>query len=120
MSAFRPLPLGQRIPGSPHSVSCSLPTMRDVRGYEEKDPEVTKHMTSGYPRFVVHPFAKKAGAHLLRTLGLAGHAIWLTSSIRAAEQLRLHLGEPAKLLPTDAALTGVTFPEDATLSSRAK
>lgn len=94
--------------------------MRDVIGYEEKDPEVTKHMTSGYPRFVVHPFAKQAGAHLLRTLGLAGHAIWLTSSIRAAEQLRLHLGEPAKLLPTDAALTGVTFPEDATLSSRAK
>jgi cystathionine gamma-synthase len=120
MSVFTHLPLGQRIPASLHGVSASLPTMRDVIGYEEKDPEVTKHMTSGYPRFVVHPFAKKAGAHLLRTLGLAGHAIWLTSSIRAAEQLRLHLGEPAQLLPTDAALTGVTFPEDATLSSRAK
>ncbi|HSI09811.1 MAG: PLP-dependent transferase [Rariglobus sp.] len=120
MSVFTHLPLGQRIPASLHGVSASLPTMRDVIGYEEKDPEVTKHMTSGYPRFVVHPFAKQAGAHLLRTLGLAGHAIWLTSSIRAAEQLRLHLGEPAKLLPTDAALTGVTFPEDATLSSRAK
>jgi len=120
MSVFTHLPLGQRIPASLHGVSASLPTMRDVIGYEEKDPEVTKHMTSGYPRFVVHPFAKKAGTHLLRTLGLAGHAIWLTSSIRAAEQLRLHLGEPAKLLPTDAALTGVTFPEDATLSSRAK
>ncbi len=94
--------------------------MRDVIGYEEKDPEITKHMTSGYPRFVVHPFAKKAGAHLLRTLGLAGHAIWLTSSIRAAEQLRLHLGDPAQLLPTEAALTGVIFPEDSALSSRAK
>jgi cystathionine beta-lyase/cystathionine gamma-synthase len=94
--------------------------MRDVIGYEEKDPEITKHMTSGYPRFVVHPFAKKAGAHLLRTLGLTGHAVWLTSSIRAAEQLRQHLGEPAQLLPTEAALTGVTFPDDASLSSRAK
>ena len=120
MSVFNHLPLGQRIPASLHGVSASLPTMRDVIGYEEKDPEVTKHMTSGYPRFVVHPFSKKAGTHLLRTLGLAGHAIWLTSSIRAAEQLRIHLGEPARLLPTDAALTGVTFPEDATLSSRAK
>lgn len=120
MSVFTHLPLGQRIPASLHGVSASLPTMRDVIGYEEKDPEVTKHMTSGYPRFVVHPFAKKAGTHLLRTLGLAGHAIWLTSSIRAAEQLRLHLGEPAKLLPTEAALTGVTFPEDVALSSRAK
>lgn len=120
MSVLNHIPLGQRIPASLHGVSASLPTMRDVIGYEEKDPEVTKHMTSGYPRFVVHPFAKKAGAHLLRTLGLAGHAIWLTSSIRAAEQLRLHLGEPAKLLPIDAALTGVTFPEDASLSARAK
>lgn len=120
MSAFTHLPLGQRIPASLHGVSASLPTMRDVIGYEEKNPEVTRHMTSGYPRFVVHPFAKQAGAHLLRTLGLEGHAIWLTSSIRAAEQLRLHLGEPARLLPADAALTGVTFPEDAAFSSRAK
>jgi cystathionine gamma-synthase len=120
MSVFTPLPLGQRIPASLHGVSASLPTMRDVIGYEEKDPTVTRHMTSGYPRFVVHPFAKKAGIHLLGTLGLTGHAIWLTSSIRAAEQLRLHLGEPAQLLPTTAALTGVTFPEDSALSSRAK
>ncbi len=120
MSVFTHLPLGQRIPASLHGVSASLPTMRDVIGYEEKHPEVTRHLTSGYPRFVVHPFSKRAGTHLLRTLGLPGHAIWLTSSIRAAEQLRVHLGEPARLLPTDAALTGVTFPEDAALSSRAK
>ncbi len=120
MSVFKHLPLGQRIPASLHGVSASLPTMRDVIGYEEKDPEITRHLTSGYPRFVVHPFAKQAGAHLLRTLDLDGHAIWLTSSIRAAEQLRLHLGEPAALLPAEAALTGVTFPADPTLSARAK
>ena len=120
MSVFTHLPLGQRIPASLHGVSVSLPTMRDVIGYEEKHPEVVKHMTSGYPRFVVHPFAKKAGAHLLRTLGLEGCSVWLTSSIRAAEQLRQYLGEPARLLPPDAALTGVTFPEDATTASRAK
>ncbi|MET0262791.1 MAG: PLP-dependent transferase [Rariglobus sp.] len=120
MSAFTHIPLGQRIPASLHGVSASLPTMRDVIGYEEKDPEVTRHMTSGYPRFVVHPFSKKAGAHILRTLGLEGHAIWLTSSIRAAEQLRAHLGDPAALLPAETPLTGVTFPEDAAFSSRAK
>ena len=120
MSVFTHLPLGQRIPASLHGVSASLPTMRDVIGYEEKNPEVTQHMTSGYPRFVVHPYAKRAGAHLLSTLGLTGHAIWLTASVRSAEQLRLHLGEPATLLPPSAALTGVTFPEDAALSSRAK
>ena len=120
MSVFTHLPLGQRIPSSLHGVSASLPTMRDVIGYEEKDPAVTRHLTSGYPRFVVHPFAKQAGAHLLRSLGLTGHSVWLTSSIRAAEQLRLHLGEPAALLPAEAALTGVVFPESAALSGRAK
>lgn len=121
MSAFTHIPLGQRIPSSLHGVSASLPTMRDVIGYEEKDPEVTRHMTSGYPRFVVHPFSRQAGAHLQRTLGLSGQAVWLTSSIRAAEQLRAHLGTPAaSLLPTTAALTGVFFPEDAALSARAK
>lgn len=120
MSVFTHIPLGQRIPASLHGVSASLPTMRDVIGYEEKNPEVTRHMTSGYPRFVVHPFAKRAGAHLLRTLNLAGHAIWLTSSIRAAEQLRVHLGDSAALLPAAATLTGVTFPENDTLSARAK
>lgn len=120
MSVFTQLPLGQRIPASLHGVSVSLPTMRDVIGYEEKHTEVTRHMTSGYPRFVVHPFAKQAGAHLLRALGLEGHHIWLTSSLRAAGMLRDYLGGPALLLPADAPLTGVTFPEDPALSSRAK
>ena len=120
MSVFTHLPLGQRIPASLHGVSVSLPTMRDVIGYEEKDPAITRHLTSGYPRFVVHPFAKQAGAHLLRSLGLAGQSVWLTSSIRAAEQLRLYLGEPAALLPVEAALTGVVFPESSGLAGRAK
>ena len=120
MSAFTPIPLGQRIPASLHGVSCSLPTMRDVIGYEEKDPEVIKHLTSGYPRFVVHPFAKQAAEHLVRTKNLAGQSLWLTSSIRAAERLRNHLGSPNVKLIEDSPLTGVSFPEDAPLSSRAK
>ena len=62
--AFPPLPLGQPIPASPHAVSCSLPTMRSVRGYEEKDPEIVRQLTNGYPRFVVHPFTKRLVAHL--------------------------------------------------------
>ena len=79
MSAFPPLPLGQRIPPSPHAVSCSLPRMRDVRGYEEKDPETMRQLTSGYPRFVVHPFARKLADHLLSvTPILVERTIWLT------------------------------------------
>ncbi len=94
--------------------------MRDVIGYEEKDPEVVKHMTSGYPRFVVHPFAKQAAAHLARTRNLAGQSLWLTSSRRAAERLLAHLNAPGAQLIEDSPLTGVTFPENAALSARAK
>ncbi|HET7536511.1 MAG TPA: PLP-dependent transferase, partial [Candidatus Didemnitutus sp.] len=89
---FQPLPLGQRIPASPHAVSCSLPTMRDVRGYEEKDPAITRHLTSGYPRFVVHPFARQLAEHLVATTpALAGTTLWLTSSSRMADALAAHL-----------------------------
>ncbi|MGH7943974.1 MAG: PLP-dependent transferase [Opitutaceae bacterium] len=88
MSAFSPLVLGQRIPASPHAVSCSLPTMRDVRGYEEKNPETMRQLTSGYPRFVVHPYARKLAAHLIATTpDLEGRTLWLTSSPQMAEAL---------------------------------
>jgi len=46
MSIFQPIPLGRCIPGSPHSVACSLPTLRDIIGYEEGQPETTRHITS--------------------------------------------------------------------------
>ena len=47
--------LGHAIPDSTHAVSVALPRWRDVVGYEEKDPEVIRRLTSGYPRFVIHP-----------------------------------------------------------------
>lgn len=89
---FRHLPLGQRIPSSPHAVSCSLPTMRDVRGYEEKNPETMRQLTSGYPRFVVHPFSRQLIAHFTaRQPVLAGRTLWLTSSAVMARQLAAFL-----------------------------
>lgn len=92
MSAFTHLPLGQCIPDSPHAVSCSLPTMRAVRGYEEKDPAIMGLLTSGYPRFVVHPFSLQLAAHLSATLpALSGRTLWLTSSARMASALAANL-----------------------------
>ncbi|HEV8073223.1 MAG TPA: PLP-dependent transferase, partial [Opitutaceae bacterium] len=115
MSAFVPLPLGQRIPGSVHSVSCSLPTMRAVVGYEEKDPDITRHLTSGYPRFLVHPFARQlAGKH-----HQAGRTLWLTSSARMAGELAQYLGAGAEVF-ADGNLHGVSHPENAELATRAK
>lgn len=92
MSVFVPLPLGQRIPASPHAVSCSLPTMESVRGYEEKNPATMRHLTSGYPRFVVHPFAKQLAAHFMAAdPHLNGRTLWLTTSARMAGLLVTHL-----------------------------
>ena len=136
MPAFTHLPLGQTIPASPHAVSCSLPTMRAVCGYEEKDPAITRHLTSGYPRFLVHPFARQLAAHFISTTpALAGRTLWLTSSAAMAARLAAYLatsgmGVPPMvfesgtgILPVgmpNATLHGVSHAESPETFSRAK
>lgn len=122
MAHFPPLPLGQRIPASPHAVSCSLPTMRDVRGYEEKDPTTMLSVASGYPRFVVHPFARQLATHLVAsTPALKGRTLWLTSSRRMAEALLAHLGNASGAgLFTGEGVQGVSHPGSGELAGRAK
>ena len=46
--------LGQAVPDREHAVCVSLPTVRDLVGYEEKDDRVRSSIRSGYPRFVQH------------------------------------------------------------------
>jgi cystathionine gamma-synthase len=121
MSVFSHLPLGQRISASPHAVSCSLPTMRDVRGYEEKDPETMRQLTSGYPRFVVHPFTRRLAEHFTSTVpALAGHTLWFASSPRMARALAGHLGSPAKAGLLADGTHVVSHPVNPELFSRAK
>jgi len=119
---FPPLPLGQSIPSSPHAVSCSLPTMRSVRGYEEKDPEIVRHLTNGYPRFVVHPFAKKLAQHFVAASpALHGRSLWLTSSAAMARALAAHLGAArGAQLFTQHELFGVSHPENGETYAAAK
>lgn len=120
---FTHLPLGQRIPPSPHAVSCSLPTMRDVRGYEEKDPETMRQLTSGYPRFVVHPFTRQLAAHLAATTpALAARTLWLTTSPRMAHALAATLSPYATGVDVFSrdSLYGVSHPVSPDLYARAK
>ena len=84
MSVFHHLPLGRRIPDRLHAVSVSLPTMRDLVSYEEKDPAIVRQIASGYPRFVLHPCLRQLTEHLVRQHGLAGRTLWLTASARSA------------------------------------
>ncbi len=95
--------------------------MRAVRGYEEKDPAITQHLTSAYPRFVVHPYAKQLAALILQKRSLAGQTLWLTSSTRMADELLAHLGPAtgAKLI-SDEGVHGVAHPESPELFARAK
>jgi cystathionine gamma-synthase len=51
--------LGQPIPPSTHAVSVALPRWEHVVGYEEKKPDIMARLSSGYPRFVVHPLVEE-------------------------------------------------------------
>lgn len=92
MTTFAPREIGRRIPGSPHSVSCSLPTMADVIGYEERDPATLGRMQAGYPRFFIHPLIERLRRKLARTVPCPAWTLWPVSSERAARRLGAHLG----------------------------
>lgn len=110
MSAFTHIPLGKRIPASVHGVSCSLPTMGDIIGYETKAPETMRHLCSGYPRFVQHPYLKQAAEHIVKELGLTGQQVWLTASPGAARALHAWLKPVETQVIHHGGLSGVAFP----------
>jgi cystathionine gamma-synthase len=119
MTAFTPIPLGRPIPDRPHAVSFSLPTMRAVCGYEEKDPAITGFVTSGYPRFVVHPFAARLAGHLTAAHLPAGRKLWLASSEPMARELAAHLAPDAELYSRDG-IHGAFHPVAPDTTAKAK
>jgi cystathionine gamma-synthase len=98
--------------------------MAAVRGYEEKDPAVVSKLQTGYPRFVIHPFARRLGAELSKRHKLEPKKLWLTSSRRMAAALLSHLkadpvGAEAVLFAKDGA-HGVVHPDTPEAALRAK
>lgn len=94
--------------------------MRDVIGYEEKDPAIVQHLTSGYPRFVQHPFLREAGRVMLEGAGLHGQQFWPTASARAAAALRDALAPARVRVLSHDGFHGVAFPADTEIHGRAK
>ncbi len=97
--------------------------MRDVRGYEERDPATMQAVASGYPRFIVHPFARDLAQHFVATTpALAGRTLWLTSSENMAHALAAHLGGGAAGAAAFArdGIHGVSHPTTPDLVARAK
>jgi len=121
MSAFKPLPLGRTIPNRVHAVSCSLPTIEAVRGYEEKKPEITAHLTSGYPRFVVHPLVLQLTAYYYKQSGFVGLKLWLVSSEKIANRLEAYLKSASSVTRFHAdGIYGVAHKDDADTNAKAK
>ena len=120
MPTFSPLPLGQPIPDSPHAVSCSLPTMRDVIGYEEKDPATVRRLSTGYPRFLLHPWVRQLAGHVATELGRPGDTMWLTVSARMAEDVGTRLNDERVSTVTWEGLAGVVHAPDTDLAGRVK
>ena len=102
--------------------------MRAVHGYEQKDPEIVQHMTSGYPRFVLHPFAQQLSDHYRTHSPHPDQKLWLTSSTQMGAELIALLARPstnqaevATATPFAAdGINGVTHPDTPELNNRAK
>lgn len=117
---FKDIPLGEPIPGKSHSVSVSLPTMADVIGYEEDNPDVRSKVFTGYPRFVIHPLLKAFTSEFARRHKARDLDTWLVNSPLLAHEMVEYLGIAEARIVREGSITGVFLPKDPALSRRAK
>ena len=72
--------LGQAVPKRDHAVCVSLPTIKDLIGYEEKNPKTLAAMRSGYPRFVRNHRIKELDHHYKQIDGKDGNESFFFSN----------------------------------------
>ena len=114
------IPLGKRIPDELHAVSVSIPTIADVIGYEERDPDTIDKMDAGYPRFVKHECLQQIESCWQKFFDRPELPIWLTASDRIAQQLEAYLKCPESKFLKHQGVSGICLPEDEDLNLRAK
>lgn len=117
---LRSPPLGTRIPGSVHAITCSIPTMRDVVHYEEKDPATLSLITSGYPRFVTHFYIRRIAAEWTRRFGLEGRQLFITASEPVAREAIVFGADPQAGMVGEEGLFGIHLPADSPAVARIK
>ena len=93
--------------------------MADLIGYEMKDPAVMRHVFTGYPRFVLHPFVRRLTEEFARRQGLQDRSVWLTASRGMAERLCEWLGGEARVV-VEGHLTAVACSTAPERSAKAK
>ena len=92
MNELRHFSLGEPITNSPHAIASSLPTIADVCGYEEGDPQVLSAVKIGYPRFVLHPYVRRLTGFFLDREGLNQRSGILIASVNAVQDLVNYVG----------------------------
>ncbi|MBI2517001.1 MAG: PLP-dependent transferase [Opitutae bacterium] len=120
MAAFSPRPLGERIPGALHSVSCSLPTMDDIIGYEEKRPATLARMKAGYPRFFLHPLVEEVRALAAEETKHPVASVWPVISACVGRALVRQLGEGEVRAVLGGAVQAVMHRPETGLATRAR
>lgn len=115
--------LGKPLPDTPHAASVALPLWSHVVGYEEGNPQVLSRLSSGYPRFVIHPFAQRLFDHCRECYARSGEtAIAMPSeetAHRCAAYLTAKTGCRPRIVSMDKnGIHAVLFPEAAFVAAR--
>lgn len=78
--SFKHHPVGTPLPDDIHAVSCSLPTMDDIIGYEEKKPDIIQKLEAGYPRFTRHKLITKIATCFAAELNISAEYVFILAS----------------------------------------
>ncbi|KII87669.1 hypothetical protein PLICRDRAFT_699219 [Plicaturopsis crispa FD-325 SS-3] len=81
--------LGSAVPPfTAHAISVSLPTWKDVVGYEEGEQRVVDTMVSGYPRFFINLIIQKLAHVCAQKFGVNGELCLLLPTKKVADLCR--------------------------------
>lgn len=113
-------PVGQAVPDTPHAVCCSLPTMKDVVGYEEKHPETMQAIRLGYPRFVPHCYLQQVAQHAGSKHGFEGKAVYALTSVSAAKEFEAYVQAKTCSIAPESDFVLAAVEPDVEIARRAK
>jgi cystathionine gamma-synthase len=92
--------LGQPLPAQTHAVCVSLPEVKDLIGYEEKDPTTLAAMPTGYPRFVRHRMIDQMIRELCKESPPSTHGYLFTKETDCEEVIKRYSLQDTKVRRT--------------------
>lgn len=91
--------VGEAIPNVAHAVSVSLPTWEATVGYEEGEDWVVQKMSSGYPRFFIHPIIQTLALKIEQKYGRTNEKAMIFPSYIIAKRCRQFIYEKSDKKP---------------------